>query len=60
MLKIVVHVNRPPGDVIGIKEQITTDLERFGDAKVISVEEIRPEQLHMGGFGTQERYGNRK
>ena len=51
MLKIVVHVNSPPGMIPGIKEQIAMDLERFGDVKVLSVEELRPEQLQMGGFG---------
>ena len=56
MLKIVVHVNSPPARIIGIKEQIAMDLERFGDVRVISVEELAPEQpqqLQMGGFGGQ-------
>lgn len=39
MLIITVHVNAPAGQAIGIKEQIAQDLERFGDTRVISIEE---------------------
>ena len=53
MLKITVLVNRPPGQAIGIKEQIAVDLEKYGDTRVVSVEEIsRPtpgyEQMQLG------------
>ena len=34
---------------IGIKEDIATYLEKFGDAKVVSVVEKLPEQLRMDG-----------
>ena len=47
MLKIVVLVDRPAGQAIGIKEQIAMDLERFGDTRVVSVEEVAIEQLEM-------------
>ena len=39
MLIITVHVNAPAGQAIGIKEQIAQDLERYGDTRVVSVEE---------------------
>lgn len=45
MLIITVRVEAPAGQAIGIKEQIAMDLERYGDTKVISVQEIEPEQL---------------
>lgn len=47
MLIIKVHVDRPAGQAIGIKEQIAMDLERFGDTCVVSVDEIEPEQMRI-------------
>ena len=47
MLVITVHVERPVGQAIGIKEQIAMDLERYGDTKVVSIEEIIPEQMEL-------------
>lgn len=42
MLKIIVEVNAPVGQAIGVKEQIAQDLERYGDTRVVSVEELTP------------------
>ena len=59
MLRIVVDVNRPPGQAIGIKEQIAQDLEKYGDTRVVSVEEIglpRVEQMQMQLGGNRD-YG---
>ena len=42
VLKIIVEVNAPVGQAIGVKEQIAQDLERYGDTRIISVEEISP------------------
>jgi hypothetical protein len=47
MLRIVVNVNCPAGQAIGVKEQIAMDLEKYGDTKVVSVEEIVPEQTKI-------------
>ena len=44
VLKITVLVNRPPGQAIGIKEQIAVDLEKYGDTRVVSVEEVSASQ----------------
>jgi len=49
MLIITVTVDAPPGQAIGIKEDLAMYLERFGDAKVIRVEEKGPQQLTLGG-----------
>ena len=50
MLRITVEVNAPAGQAIGVKEQIATDLERWGDTVIVSVEEIAPEQMKLGGM----------
>lgn len=42
MLKIIVEVDAPVGQAVGIKEQIALDLERYGDTRVVSVEELTP------------------
>ena len=44
MLVITVHVNAPAGQAIGIKEQIAQDLERYGDTRVVSVEDVYKRQ----------------
>lgn len=49
MLTITIKVDRPPGQAIGIKEQLAMALEHIGDARVVSVTETRPEQLRIGG-----------
>ncbi len=52
MLVITVHVNRPAGQAIGIKEQIALDLEKYGDVKVVSVEEVKAKsRYHQMTFG---------
>ena len=55
MLVITVHVNRPAGQAIGIKEQIAQDLEKYGDVRVVSIEEVQPkkptyEQMQLGDW----------
>lgn len=42
MLKIIVEVDAPVGQAVGIKEQIALDLKRYGDTRVVSVEELTP------------------
>lgn len=54
MLIITVQVNAPAGQAIGIKEQIAMDLEKYGDTRVVSVEEVKPrpqqwEQMKLSG-----------
>ena len=55
MLEIKIHVNRPAGQAIGIKEQIAQELERWGDVRVVSIEEIstapKYEQMKLGDLG---------
>ncbi|MBQ9345789.1 MAG: hypothetical protein IJT94_00435 [Oscillibacter sp.] len=50
MLQIVVEVNAPLHHAQGIKEDLCTYLERFGDTRVLSVTEaprIRAGQVQM-------------
>lgn len=57
MLIITVQVNAPSGRAIGIKEDLAMLLERYGDARVVSVEEIpqkQMEQMMIGGGSYRE------
>lgn len=47
MLKITIMVDAPAGQAIGVKEHLAMELERFGDTKVVSVEEILPQQMSL-------------
>lgn len=52
MLVITIEVNARPGQAIGIKEDLAMFLERYGDARVVFVEEARQgnmEQMTIGG-----------
>ena len=49
VLIIVVEVDAPLGQAIGIKEDLAMYLERFGDCRVKEVQEIKPEQMKMEG-----------
>lgn len=59
MLTITIQVNAPSGQAIGIKEDIAAYLEKFGDARVVSIVEKLPEQLRIRppqrGAGLAER-----
>lgn len=46
-MTIVVQVDAPPGQAIGIKEDLAMYLERFGDARVVSIREVPPEQIKI-------------
>lgn len=49
MMTIVLLVDRPAGQAIGIKEDLAMYCEKFGDVRVASVTETCPEQLRIGG-----------
>lgn len=58
MLIITVQVNAPAGQAIGIKEELAMHLERWGDARVLSVEQRSQtlmEQMTIGGKGYVDR-----
>ena len=50
VITVVIHVDAPVGQAIGVKEQLAMYLERFGNAKVVLVTEKEPEQLGLEGF----------
>lgn len=47
MLRILIEVEAPPGQAIGIKEDLAMAAERYGDTKVVSVVEVLPEQMKI-------------
>ncbi len=49
MLIITLHVDAPSGQAIGIKEDLAMYLEKFGDIRVVNIEEDVPEQTKIGG-----------
>ncbi len=52
MLIITIQANAPPGQAIGIKEDLAMYCERYGDVRVISVQEPPArtmEQMTIGG-----------
>ena len=62
MLVITIQVNAPPGQAIGIKEDLALYLERYGDARVVSVEETpqrQMEQMTIGGGTYHEQQKKR-
>ena len=51
MLRIVIEVDRPTGQAIGIKEALAMYLEQFGDARVVEIKEAPHEQITLKGVG---------
>lgn len=47
MLTVVVRVNAPPDAAQSVKEALAMWLERFGDARVVSVTGEMPEQMQI-------------
>lgn len=47
MLIITISVDAPSGKAIGIKEQIATDLEKYGDTRVLDIKEIKTPSRQM-------------
>lgn len=50
MLRIVVEMSGMDADAQGLKEKLAMDLERYGDVRVVEVQEIDGnQQLRMEG-----------
>lgn len=47
MLRIVIEVTGEVDDVLGVKEALAMELERFGDVRVVDVRRIKPEQMQI-------------
>lgn len=47
MLTITIQVNAPQRAAQGVKEALAMWLERYGDARVASVTEDKPEQMML-------------
>lgn len=50
MLTITIRVNAPPDAAQSVKEALAMWLERFEDARVVSVTGEMPEQMRMEGY----------
>lgn len=55
MLTITIQVNARSGMAIGIKEDLAMYLERYGDARVVSVVEERTDYRQMELFSPTSR-----
>lgn len=51
MLIVTMEVAAPMGAAIGVKEALAMDVEKYGDVRVISVEEIGAEQISLTEAG---------
>lgn len=48
-MRIVLDVDAPSGQTIGVKEALAMDLEeKYGGVRVVSVEVREPEQMRLG------------
>ena len=47
MIIVTIEVDAPAGMAQAIKEALAMDLEKYGDTRVVSVEEVEPLQLSM-------------
>lgn len=56
MLTITIQVNARSGTAIGIKEDLAMYLERYGDARVVSVVEERTDYRQMELFSPTIRH----
>lgn len=45
MLVITLEVNAPSGSIQAVKETLAMYMERFGDTRVVRVQEVQPQQL---------------
>lgn len=48
MLTVVIQVDAPPGQAIGVKEHLAMCLERYGDMRVVEIRETGAEQMRIG------------
>ena len=51
MIRIVIEVDAPAGQAIGIKEDIAMYLEQFGDARVVEIVADSGERQQLKGVG---------
>lgn len=47
MLRITIEVEAPAVDAQGAKEAIAADLEKYGDVRVVQVQDVQPRQMEV-------------
>lgn len=63
MITIVVRVDAPAGSEQAVKETLAMYLERFGDTRVVSIQEDLPQQMTLDRPGAElppSRYQRRR
>lgn len=58
MLSITVEVNAPGWMAQGVKESLAMYLERFGDARVVDVDEWDPEEYKQIAAKAREKHAD--
>lgn len=48
MIRITIEIRGAVDDAQGIKEKLAMDLERYGDVRVVDVQQIGGEQMEIG------------
>lgn len=48
MIRIVIEIRGAVDDAQGIKEKLAMDFERYGDVRVVDVQQIGGEQMERG------------
>jgi len=56
MIVITLYVDAPAGQAIGIKEDIATFCEKYGDTQVFSIKEIAPKQMRLQGYDSPNQH----
>ena len=49
MIRITIEIRGAVDDAQGIKENLAMDFERYGDVRVIDVQQVGGEQMEIGG-----------
>ena len=47
MIKLTIQIDCPEAEILGAKEAIMNDLEKYGDVKIIEFSEMPAEQMKL-------------
>lgn len=56
MIRIVIEIRGEVEDAQGIKEKLAMDFERYGDVRVVEVQQVGSEQMETGGYEVKGKY----
>jgi len=49
MIRITLQINNSTDDIIAVKETLVMYCEKFGDVRIVNVENVELEQMRLGG-----------